>query len=521
MNYSDVVNEQSGYEDFLASCEHAKSVSLLATVDGLLQWDEQTMLPAAAGGFRADQAATLAALTHAQRTKKEQGERLEKLADSSLATNGPEAVQATIRLLHEDFQKQSRVPGRLVEEIARTSIEAQQEWVRAVEASEWKKMVSHLEKMFLLKRELATCQSPELDPYDALMDDYEPGARWRSVDATFSRLRKALAPLVHGCFESRNGPQDAVLRGAFQLLSQQTFVRQIIEKIGFQFERGRLDTTAHPFCSTLGPNDCRLTTRWDEAFLPTALYSVLHEAGHGLYEQGLPVDWFGLPPGEATSLGIHESQSRLWENLVGRSPEFWEWCYPLAQKAFPKSFDEVTSVKLAEAVRSVEPNFIRVEADEVTYNLHVMMRFDLEREIIHGNLAVVDLPDAWNDRFEADFGKRPPTAREGVLQDINWPAGLIGYFPTYTLGNIFSAQIINAAHQAGVGLAEQIRVGDFAPLLHWLHQHIHAFGRTHKSEALVEKVSGESVSEKYLVESLYRRYGPIHGLSADPVESVV
>ena len=521
MNYSDVVNEKSGYEDFLASCEHAKSVSLLATVDGLLQWDEQTMLPAAAGDFRADQAAALAALTHVQRTKKEQGERLEKLADSSLATDGPEFVQATIRLLHQDFQKQSRVPERLVEEIARTSIESQQEWVRAVKASEWKKMVVHLEKMFSLKRELATCQSPELDPYDALMDDYEPGARWRSVDATFSRLRKALAPLVRGCLESTNGPQDAVLRGDFPLLSQQTFVRQIIEKIGFQFERGRLDTTAHPFCSTLGPNDCRLTTRWDEAFLPTALYSVLHEAGHGLYEQGLPVDWFGLPPGEATSLGIHESQSRLWENLVGRSPEFWEWCYPLARKAFPESFDDVTSDELAKAVRSVEPNFIRVEADEVTYNLHVMMRFDLEREIIHGNLAVVDLPDAWNDRFEADFGKRPSTVREGVLQDIHWPAGLIGYFPTYTLGNIFSAQIMNAAQQAGVGLAEQIRAGEFAPLLHWLHQHIHASGRTHTSEALVEKVSGESVSEKYLVESLYRRYGPIHGLSADPVESVV
>ncbi len=521
MNYSDVVNEKSGYEDFLASCEHAKSVSLLATVDGLLQWDEQTMLPAAAGDFRADQAAALAALTHVQRTKKEQGERLEKLADSSLATDGPEFVQATIRLLHQDFQKQSRVPERLVEEIARTSIESQQEWVRAVKASEWKKMVVHLEKMFSLKRELAMCQSPELDPYDALMDDYEPGARWMSVDATFSRLRKALTPLVRGCLESTNGPQDAVLRGAFPLLSQQTFVRQIIEKIGFQFERGRLDTTAHPFCSTLGPNDCRLTTRWDEAFLPTALYSVLHEAGHGLYEQGLPVDWFGLPPGEATSLGIHESQSRLWENLVGRSPEFWEWCYPLARKAFPESFDDVTSDELAKAVRSVEPNFIRVEADEVTYNLHVMMRFDLEREIINGNLAVVDLPDAWNDRFEADFGKRPSTVREGVLQDIHWPAGLIGYFPTYTLGNIFSAQIMNAAQQAGVGLAEQIRAGEFAPLLHWLHQHIHASGRTHTSEALVEKVSGESVSEKYLVESLYRRYGPIHGLSADPVESVI
>ena len=221
MKYSDVVAENSVCEDFLASCEHAKSVSLLAAVDSLLQWDEQTMLPAAAGEFRAEQAATLAALTHAQRTQQVQGERLEKLSDSSLAQNGPEVVRATIRLLHEDFQKQSRVPEKLVREIARTSIEAQQEWVLAVEASEWKRMIIHLEKMFSLKRELAAFQSPELDPYDALMDDYEPGARWRSVDRTFSNLRKALAPLVHGCFESTDRPQDTALRGLFPLQSQQ------------------------------------------------------------------------------------------------------------------------------------------------------------------------------------------------------------------------------------------------------------------------------------------------------------
>ncbi|MBT6460281.1 MAG: carboxypeptidase M32, partial [Planctomycetaceae bacterium] len=288
-----------------------------------------------------------------------------------------------------------------------------------------------------------------------------------------------------------------------------------IEEIGFSFDRGRLDTTAHPFCSTLGPNDCRLTTRWDEKFLPTALFSVLHEAGHGLYEQGLPVDWFGLPPGEAASLGIHESQSRLWENLVGRSPEFWEWCHPIARKAFPESFNDVSPGMLAEAVRSVNPGFIRVEADEVTYNLHVMMRFDLEREIIHGNLLVADLPDAWNERFETDFGRRPLRIEDGVLQDIHWPAGLIGYFPTYTLGNIFSAQIMATAQQSGVGNAQQIRNGEFAPLLHWLRDNVHTFGRTYMSEALVEKVSGKPVSEQYLVDSLYQRYGPLHGLSPE------
>ncbi len=520
MRYSELLDGKIGYEEFLSSCDHARSVSLLGAVDGLLQWDEQTMLPSAAGDFRAEQVAALAAVTHAQRTEKEQGDRLQRLKDSLLGKEGPRVVQATIQLLHEDFQKQSRVPGKLVQELARTSIEAQQAWVRAVKASEWKPMVSHLEKMFSLKRELAACQRPDLDPYDALLDDYEPGARWKSINATFSCLRKALAPLVRGCIESSEGPQETVLRGNFPLQSQQAFVRLVVEKIGFSFERGRLDTTAHPFCSTLGPNDCRLTTRWDEKFLPTALYSVLHEAGHGLYEQGLPVDWFGLPPGEAASLGIHESQSRLWENLVGRSPEFWEWCHPIARNAFPEPFNDVSPGTLAKAVRSVSPNFIRVEADEVTYNLHVMMRFDLEREIIHGNLLVADLPSAWNERFEADFGRRPSRIEDGVLQDIHWPAGLIGYFPTYTLGNIFSAQIMAAAQQSGVGTPQQIRDGEFAPLLHWLRENVHAFGRTYTSEALVEKASGKPVSEQYLVDSLYQRYGPLHGLSPDTPQLV-
>ncbi|MBT6054389.1 MAG: hypothetical protein HOH16_03045, partial [Planctomycetaceae bacterium] len=227
MRYSELLEGKPEYKDFLTSCDHARSVSLLGAVDGLLQWDEQTMLPSAAGDFRAEQVAALAAITHAQRTEKEQGERLQNLRDSPLEKEWPQVVQATIRLLYSDFQKQSRIPGKLVQELARTSIEAQQAWVRAVKASEWKPMVTHLEKMFSLKRELAACQSPDLDPYDALLDDYEPGARWKSVNITFSRLRKALAPLVCGCIESSEGPRETVLRGNFPLQSQQAFVRHV------------------------------------------------------------------------------------------------------------------------------------------------------------------------------------------------------------------------------------------------------------------------------------------------------
>jgi len=498
--------------DFVAACTHAREVSVLATVESLVHWDEQTMLPQQAGGFRADQAAAMAAVVHTRRIDPAQGERLARLAESELAVTGSAAVRATIRLLHEDFIKQSRLPGRLVEALARTAIEAQQAWTQALSASDWKLLAPHLTQMFALKREQAAYQRPELEPYDALMDDYEPGARWPAVQQRFHQLRAVIVPLVRACSEAAVKPSDAVLRGHFPLAAQQQFVRLVAQRIGFDFGRGRLDTTVHPFCSTLGPDDCRLTTRWDEQFLPTAFYSVLHEAGHGLYEQGLPAGWFGLPPGEAASLGIHESQSRLWENLVGRSAGFWDWCFPLARDVFPAALSEATATDVAAAVRTVRPSFIRVEADEITYNLHVMLRFDLERAVIAGELAVADLPGAWDDRFEADFGMRPNSAAEGVLQDIHWPAGLIGYFPTYALGNIFSAQLMAAAEGAVGDLDQQIAGGEFEPLLAWLRQQVHAQGRCLTAEALIEQVSGEPVSERFLAESLQRRYGPVHGL---------
>jgi carboxypeptidase Taq len=239
---------------------------------------------------------------------------------------------------------------------------------------------------------------------------------------------------------------------------------------------------------------------------------VLHEAGHGLYEQGLPREWYGLPAGEAASLGIHESQSRLWENLVGRSPAFWEWCFPVARAAFPAALADSSPDAAQRALMTVSPSFIRVEADEVTYNLHIMLRFDLERAVVQGTVSVADLRDAWNDRFECDFGMRPPTDSEGVLQDIHWAAGLIGYFPTYTLGNVFAAQLMHAAETHLPALDRAMAAGTFTPLLEWLRAHVHAHGRLLDSERLVEQATGSPVSEQWLVASLRQRYGAAHGL---------
>ena len=504
---------QSAPEDLFAEvCDHARRAATLASVEALLGWDEQTYLPPRAGGYRAEQAAAVAGLVHRLRTDPAHGERIAQLAAGPLARSGPPAVAGTIRLLERDFTKQARLPPRLVEELAKTCIEAQQAWRAAREASSWPTFVPWLERLFALKREQAACQLPDRDPYDALMDDYEPNASWSAIAARFERLRNEIVPLVRACVDAPRRPDDAVFRRGYPVADQQPFVCRVAEQIGFDFTRGRLDTTAHPFCSTMGPDDCRITTRWDEHFLPTALYGVLHEAGHGLYEQGLPREWHGLPAGEAASLGIHESQSRLWENLVGRSPAFWEWCFPVARAAFPAALADSSPDAAQRALMTVRPSCIRVEADEVTYNLHIMLRFDLERAIVQGTVAVADLRDAWNDRFERDFGMRPPTDAEGVLQDIHWAAGLIGYFPTYTLGNVFAAQLMHAAEAHLPALDCDLAAGRFTPLLEWLRAHVHAHGRLLDSERLVEQASGSPVSEQWLVASLRQRYGAAHGL---------
>jgi carboxypeptidase Taq len=497
--------------DLAALVAQVRRTAALASVESLLGWDEQTMLPPEGAPYRAEQASALAAIVHARRTDPHHLDRLGRLAASPLAVGGtPEAV--TIRRLKGDADKQARLPGRLVEELAGTCVRAQAAWVEARRTNCWGVLQPWLERVFSLKREQAACQLPDRDAYDALLDDYEPGASWRSVQQRFDRLRAGIVPLVEVFESACTRPEDSLLRRAYPRAMQEPFVRRVAESIGFDFRRGRLDTTEHPFCSTAGPHDCRITTRWDESNLATALYGVLHEAGHGLYEQGLPTEWYGLPPGEACSLGVHESQSRLWENLVGRSPAFWAWCAPLAAAAFPAALSGVTAADMQRATMGVRRSFIRVEADEVTYSLHVMLRFDLEREMVLGRLAVADLPAAWNEQFERDFGMRPPDDASGVLQDIHWSAGLVGYFPTYALGTMHASQLMAAIRRELPDLDDSISRGRFDGLLTWLRDRVHRHGRGMQSEQLVEQATGQPVSERWLLDSLRERYGAAHGL---------
>jgi carboxypeptidase Taq len=369
-----------------------------------------------------------------------------------------------------------------------------------------------LEKIVRLKREQADALGYPECRYDALLDDFEPGGSTSRIAAVLSALRQRLAPLVAAIAESGREPNVGILARHYPIDAQRHFGEAAAAAIGFDFRRGRLDVTAHPFCTHLGPNDCRLTTRYDEHHFPGAFFGVLHEAGHGLYEQGLRSDFFGLPPGDSVSLGVHESQSRMWENLVGRSRAFWMHFFPQAQQAFPEALAETSLADFYFAINDVRPSLIRVEADEATYNLHIIIRFELEQALLNDELSVADLPGAWNEKYRQLLGIVPPDDRDGVLQDVHWSAGLIGYFPTYSLGNLFASQFFEAADRDLGGLAAPFARGDFAALLDWLRTKIHRAGRCYTAADLVERVTGKPLSHEPLLAHLRGKFSALYDI---------
>ena len=350
------------------------------------------------------------------------------------------------------------------------------------------------------------------DRYDALLDEYEPGAKTSEVVAVLEALRNELVPFVEAIQNSPVQPDTSILKRAFPVEAQRKLAMEASSKIGFEYQRGRLDVTHHPFCTEMGPNDCRITTRYDERFFSSAFFGTLHEAGHGIYEQGLPEESYGLPPGKYCSLGIHESQSRLWENLVGRRRSFWEYFYPRAQELFRDALGDVSLDSFYQAINAVAPSLIRVEADEATYNLHIIIRFELEREVINDELDTDDLPDAWNEKYRSYLGISPSSDANGVLQDVHWSAGLVGYFPTYSLGNLFAAQFYSAANNDLGSLDAQFRSGEFYPLKQWLNEKIHQKGQCYSALELGKLVTGEPISQHRLMEHLRSKLAPIYEL---------
>jgi carboxypeptidase Taq len=491
---------------------HLRETALLASIDGLLNWDERTYMPVRAGEYRAEQITYLAGAVHKRRTDPQLGQWLEELLTSNLTADRHSDIGATVHELKREFDKRSRLPQRLVEELARASVLGQQAWVKARAEDNFASFAPHLELMFRLKREEAQALGYEEHVYDALLDDYEPGAKTAEVTQVLAALRQDLVPLVQAIAGASRRPPLDLLKRPVPIAVQESFGKEAAGAIGFDFERGRLDVTHHPFCSGMGPHDCRITTRYDERFFPSSFFGILHEAGHGIYEQGLRPEWFGLPPGSATSLGIHESQSRLWENAVGRSAAFWQHFFPQLQKACPASFSGVPVESLHFPINNVQPSLIRVEADEATYNLHIIVRFELEQALLGDDLPVADLPAAWRQKYRDYLGIEPASDANGCLQDIHWSAGLIGYFPTYSLGNLYAAQFMAQAEKDLGDLAGQFALGEFQPLREWLRRKIHRHGQCYRAAELGQLVTGQPLNHQAFIDYLRGKLAPLYGL---------
>jgi carboxypeptidase Taq len=452
--------------------------------------------------------ALLARLCHERATDSRIGDWLEKLASEQLT----DAQAANVREIRRGYERARKLPADLVEEIARVTTQAQQVWAEARSNSDFAKFLPWFERIVLLKRREAQAIGYQEHIYDALLDEYEPGATTVRIRELFARLAKELTPLVASIVQSGRSPNRELLHREFPVEAQKSFGRMAAERIGFDFERGRLDVTTHPFCSGIGPGDCRITTRYNSTHFNESFFGILHEAGHGIYEQNLPHEHFGTPLGAAASLGIHESQSRLWENQVGRSREFWEHFFPLAQGAFPTSLKDVKLDDFYFAINDVQTSFIRVEADEATYNLHIILRFELEQALLTGDLQPRDVPGAWGESFQRLLHLTPPDDRRGCLQDIHWSFGGLGYFATYTLGNLYAAQFMEQAQSDLPDLHGDFRRGEFGGLKTWLVEKIHRHGQHDRAEGLCRKITTKPLSHEPFLRYLRGKYAPLYGL---------
>lgn len=490
-----------------------RQIALLRSTLGLLGWDEQTMMPPGGAENRANQSAQLAGMAHARATRPEMGELLAQSSAECLAGGCDSRDAANVREAQRKYSRACQLDQSLVEEMSRCATLSQQAWVAAKKANDFRQFLPWLKQTISLKQQEAQAIGAESGIlYDALLDDYEPGASTLEIQQVFRSLRQELVPLVAAISGSTTRPDDSILTRSYPIEVQQSFATQAAAAIGFDFDRGRLDKSAHPFCSGIGPGDCRLTTRYNEHHFPGAFFGVLHEAGHGIYEQGLDPDQFGYACGEAASLGIHESQSRMWENLVGRSRAFWVHFFPQAQAAFPGALGQTSLDQFHFAINNVQPSWIRVEADEVTYNLHIMLRFDLEQALISGDLLPEDVPGAWNEHFQEYFGMTPPNEALGCLQDVHWSAGLLGYFPTYALGNMYAAQFFEQAQLELGDLSAMFSRGEFQPLKQWLNQKIHQHGLHDRATTMVKNLTGRPLSAEPLMTHLRSRFAPLFGI---------
>lgn len=479
---------------------------------GLLGWDMQTYMPPAGAEDRGYQLGTLATLSHQRLVSEETGRLLEDLENEVLPSLDPESNDACLlRLVRNYYDKSTRVPAELVAEFSQVTAVAQEVWGRARQESNFSLFQPHLERIVDLRRQYASLFAPYDHVYDPLLDDYERGMKTADVKAIFNELRPQQVALVKAISE-RQQVDDSFLRVDLPEQDQWDFGVEVITRFGFDWKRGRQDKSQHPFTSNFSIDDVRITTRIVPGNGTSALFSTMHEAGHAFYELGSDPALRRSPLAGASSLALHESQSRMWENLVGRSLPFWKYFFPRMQERFPAHLGGVDLPTFYQGINKVEPSLIRTEADEATYNLHIMLRLELEIALMEGSLAVKDLPEAWNARIEEYLGLTPPNDTQGVLQDIHWSHGLIGYFPTYALGNLVSVQLWECINSDIPDLAEQFERGEFSSLLGWLKEKIHRHGSKYTAQELVQKVTGSKIDPQPYVRYLQSKYSEIYGL---------
>jgi carboxypeptidase Taq len=498
MNYTEL------YAQYVTRMQKIADVRYAIAV---LQWDQETYMPKTGTAHRAGQLATLSEMSHGMFTDPS----FKALLESLQACDGPDDEQKrNVELTWYDYTQQHKLSTAFVRQLSEATSRSFQAWVTAKTNSDFSVFRPHLQHLIGLKREEADLLGFSAHPYDALLNQYERGSTVAQLDQVFSRLRDPLKTLLTE-IARKPQPETGFLHRHYEKNSQWQFGMDILRQMGFDFDAGRQDIAEHPFTTNFSSQDVRLTTRIDENDFGNMTWSCIHEGGHGLYEQGLPDGAYGLPLGEFTSLGIHESQSRLWENNVGRSLDAWQYLYPLAQHRFPEVLGDISLQQFYRAINTVRPSLIRTEADELTYHFHVQVRYELEKKVIDGSLNVADIPEWWNQSYHRLLDIEVPDDRHGCLQDVHWSHGSFGYFPTYSLGSLYAAQFFASARKEVPALDAGITKGEYKPLLNWLRTSIHRHGRRYTSQELCERISGEALNIDYFIDYATAKYQAIYG----------
>ncbi|WP_371261516.1 carboxypeptidase M32 [Bacillus sp. MUM 116] len=500
---------QKALEEFNALDE---KISHFSSIIGLTDWDQKVMAPKKGRNSFAKAIGTLRTEVFKLSVSEEMGRLLDVLNRNENASLLGADTKAKLREYKDYYLKAKSIPADLFQEYSILTAQANDAWEEARETNDFDHFLPYLEKIVSFKRRFAEIYGYEEHPYDAMLDEFEPGLTVKKLDPLFAKLRESTVSLLEKIQQSGRPTPIEIFDQSYDIEKQKAFNRFILPLIGFDLEAGRLDETVHPFAQTINTGDVRLTTRYLEHNVRSALFGTIHEAGHGIYEQNINPEFEGSVLQSGASFGIHESQSRFLENMVGRSKEFWNYFYPQLQNQFPEALENVTVEEYYRAVNTVQPSFIRVEADELTYNLHIMIRYEIEKALMAGEVEAKDLPAIWNEKMQDYLGITPSTDTEGVLQDVHWSFGGIGYFPSYSLGNLYAAQILRKIEQDLPDFYQHIGQGRFDYIQNWLKENIHQYGKLYTPNELIQKVTGEELNADYLVKYLEKKYSEVYGL---------